>query len=204
MNYKKLLNTAVLASIICMIGVSGIVQKAEAWSWKGFSALTVEDKFRGPEGIIVFTLREATVYTQCFNVNTDNLAQPGVGNGGDAGIVRSFDTEPTKAKGVVSFKGDIELSIFDVHHNNPDHFHTCHPYENVNKVEIEGTAWIAEFVADWVLYDDNMKVKNSGTDTCTWNGEIIIDEEGIPRPEHNAPFTCEEVSTKKINYYIEK
>jgi hypothetical protein len=49
-----------------------------------------------------------------------------------------------------------------------------------------------------------MKVKNSGTDTCTWNGEIIIDEEGIPRPEHNAPFTCEEVSTKKINYYIEK
>ena len=92
------------------------------------------------------------------------------------------------------------MSIWD-NHDDPDHMHICFPYNNVNKIEVDGTAVIYEFTADWVWYKHadqtgpDAPIMNSGTDKCTWTGEIV---DGYP--EHEAPFECVSVSNKKLKF----
>ena len=33
-----------------------------------------------------------------------------------------------------------------------EHFHTCNPYNNINKEELPNTAWIGSFKANWVMW----------------------------------------------------
>jgi len=208
---KKL--TVIFIGVIWFFSLGGQLNDAGAWTWKGFSGLYIDDTVRGPEGdTITFTLHDVQVYTQCYNVNTDNESQPGIGNSGDIVLVLDTSTEPTKTKGVVSVNGFIDLAIFDDHDYEYcytdsetgeevciEHIHTCVPYDNPNKIEVEGTAWVLSFVADWIWKDSNGKIVNQGTDTCVWTGDII---DGYP--EHDKPFECTSTSDKKINWYVEK
>ena len=116
--------------------------------------------------------------------------------------------DPDKTNGVVKVKGAWPLDIFDQHCGTewtPDgcvddvvtegHYHICHPVDNVNKIEVPGTAWIDTFTAVWVWYNDKGRIINNGVDECVWTGEIV---DGYP--SHDAPFNCTEISNKKINY----
>jgi hypothetical protein len=185
-----------LAIVFCLVCVFGLAPNAGAWTWSGFSGLCVKDTLRGAEGeTIEFTLQNVTVYTQCYNIQGGVEGQPGIGNLGL--LTLSLDTEPSpdKVKGVVTVAGCISLRIFD-EHDHPDHIHTCYPLDNKNKIEQEGSAWIADFVADWTWYDDKGKLINWGTDECYWLGGL--NEFGYP--DHEASFECTSTSNKKINW----
>ena len=199
MNYRKLLMGAFLTSAICLVSVFGLTDKARAWSWWGFSELTLDGAVRGPEGgIIEITLQDVSVSAQCYNINTDQYDQPGTGNIGGLTINASVSPSPDKNKGIISVFGAISMSIWD-DHEDPDHIHICYPYNNVNKEEIFGTAVIYEFTADWVWYKyadqtgPDAPIINSGTDYCTWDDGQIVD--GYPS---HTQFTCVSVSEKKL------
>jgi hypothetical protein len=198
MNYRKLLMGAFLTSAICLVIVFGLTEKAAAWSWYGFSALTLDDAVRGPEGgVIKITLQNVSVTAQCFNINSGQEDQPGVGNLGGLTIDVDVVPDPEKNKGIVSVFGEIDMSIFD-NHDDPDHIHICFPYDNVNKEELLDSAVIYEFTAEWVWYKYADRTEpgdptiNSGTDYCTWDGEIGID--------HDLPFKCVELSEKNLKF----
>lgn len=209
MNYRKLLMGAFSISAICLVSVFGLSEKAGAWGWYGFSELNVDGSVRGQGGgVIEFTISQATVRSQCFNVNSGQLDQPGEGNLGGLTIDVPVVTDPDKSKGIVKVAGALSLNMFDQHCATswtPDgcvddeisdaHYHICHPYDNVNKIEVPDTAWIDTFTAVWVWYNDKGKVINYGVDECTWTGEII---NGYPT--HNAGFDCVEESAKKLNF----
>ncbi len=201
MNYRKLLMGAFLTSAICLVSVFGLTEKAGAWSWYGFSELTLDDAVRGPEGgIIEVTLKNVLVSAQCYNINSDQLDQPGVGNVGGLTIDVVVAPDPGKNKGIVSVLGKISMGIWDDHCDETtegcDHIHICYPLNNVNKIELPGTAVIYEFTADWVWYKDESKdtIMNEGTDYCTWNGEIV---NGYPTHED---FYCDTDSDKKLHF----
>lgn len=202
MNYRKLLMGAFLTSAICLVSVFGLTEKAGAWSWYGFSELTIDDAVRGPEGgIINITFSDMLVNVQCYNINTGNLDQPGTGNVGGLEINASVEPDPAKNKGIISVLGELSMDLWG-DHDGDDHIHICFPYNNVNKIELDGTAVIYEFTADWVWYKyadqtgPDAPIMNSGTDKCTWTGEIDVDG----HPEHEAPFECVSVSNKKLKF----
>ena len=199
MNYRKLLMGAFLTSAICLVSVFGLTEKAGAWSWYGFSELTIDDAVRGPEGgIINITFSDMLVNVQCYNINTGNLNQPGTGNVGGLEINASVEPDPAKNKGIISVLGELSMDLWG-DHDGDDHIHICFPYNNVNKIELDGTAVIYEFTADWVWYKytdqigPDAPIINSGTEYCTWTGKIV---DGYP--EHEAAFECVEVSNKKL------
>ena len=210
MKNRKLLTGISLAIAVLIFSTFMGVNKAGAWGWYGFSGLCYEGQTRGPEGsVIKFTLKNVVVYTQCYNINGEQLGQPGVGNLGLWEWTANPEADPTKNKGWVSIAGCQPLTLFDEHcvkdELNPlcEHIHTCHPLDNKNKIEQPGSAWIAEFVADWVWYkteegalaEDEKDIIDTGRDTCTWTG-VLDPDTGVP--EHDAPFDCiEEVCGKK-------
>jgi len=196
-------------TVICIIGLLVFGGSAFGWSWYGFSDICVDDQYRGKEGWTKFQITQATVVVQCRNINTNHLSQPGIGNGGDAGLEDVIQSVSTKLKGVVSLDGCIDLGIFD-DPNNSDHINPCHPDDNENKEAVKGTAWVSSFTAEWQLYNvdpneyPDADPKNTGTDICEWNGPFVTyyTEDGIEYlgPEHNYPFDCTSTSDKKINF----
>lgn len=203
MRYRKFLMSGILTGAICLLTVLALTtEKAEAWGWYGFSGLCVTGSARGPEGTIIeFTIEDAIVHTQCYNINSGNLGQPGVGNSGSLRLTTTPIADPEKNKGWVSIPEGtcISLDQFDHHFLldeygepilNPEHIHTCWPLTNTQKIEQPGSAWIYEFVANWVWYDikkdGTRRIIKQGKDTCTWQG--VLDEDGYP--EEGAPFAC--------------
>ena len=201
MKYRKLLTSAILVSAICLITVLVLTtEKAEAWSWTGFSELCVDDAYRGRAGVTIdFTITDATIIAQCYNTNTDNDFQPGIGNGGTAELTTTTFADPSKKKGIVSVYGCVDMSRWDDHTLHTDHpeDHICFPYDNKNKEELLGTAYFQSFKATWYMYNEDGDVINEGIDICVWDGELI---NGYPT--HDA-FTCTSTSDKKINFYNE-
>ena len=198
MRYRKFLTSGILTGAICLLTVLALTtEKAEAWSWYGYSELCVYNMLRGPEGeTVTFTLENVIVYTQCFNINGGNLGQPGVGNlGFEELVLTTEEAGPGKLKGIVSVEVCIYLEIFDNHYLE-GHIHTCWPLNNVYKIEQLGSAWIAEFEVSWVWQDKNGRVINEGTDTCFWPGGF--DEDGMP--QDCVAFDCVEESVKKIKW----
>jgi hypothetical protein len=209
MRKHKFLKSAILTGAICLLTVMAFsTEKADAWGWYGFSDLCVDSTLRGPGGhTVTFTLQNVTVYTQCYNENAENFGQPGIGNLGYQELVLTTESVGSgKLKGIVSVNGCIDLSIFDNHYYVPpeehpewEHIHTCHPLDNVNKVEQIDSAWISDFTVTWEWRDDKGRLVNDGTDVChTWLGEI--DEDGYPT---EGAFLCDSTSTKKINWILE-
>jgi hypothetical protein len=195
MNGRRLMK--IFTGIICLFSLFVLPYCAGAWTWKGFSGLCVSGELRGKEGeTIEFRLYDVTLYTQCYNINTDQGSQPGIGNAGSLTLTTETEGNPSKVTGIVSVSGCIYLDIFD-DHDHPDHIHTCQPLDNKNKIELLGSAWISDFVADWVWYDAKGKEINRGTDTCVWPGEIV---DGYP--EHGVEFECTSTSEKKINWVL--
>jgi hypothetical protein len=106
----------VLTGIICLVSIFGMGENAKAWTWKGFSELTVSGTVRGKEGeTIDFTVTDMTVNAQCYNINSGNLSQPGTGNFGMITLAVTTQQDPDKDRGIVSFEGKISLSPFDDH-----------------------------------------------------------------------------------------
>ena len=194
MRYRRL-----LTGIICLISVFVLIGTAQAFNWYGFSQLCVDDTLKGPKDTTIkFELTEVIVYTNCYNEQATDpdgklICQPGVGNAGTLTLVIDPEAiDPSKKVGDLLVKGCIDLSKYDDHFAG-GHQHTCHPIDNPNKVEVSGSAYIVEFVANWNWIDKNGRPIKHGTDTCTYNG--IIDPETC-LPEHKQIPCLEEVFKK--------
>lgn len=106
---------AFLTSAICLVSVFGLTDKAAAWSWYGFSELTLEDSVRGKEGSTIQIKINAAVSAQCFNVNSGQYDQPGVGNTGDLHFEVIPIADPDKEKGIVDISALFDIGRFDQH-----------------------------------------------------------------------------------------
>jgi hypothetical protein len=197
---------------------------AQAFNWKGFSELCFDCTTRGNEGDkVVVTITRMQVNSQCYNINTGNFTQPGVGNAGNFILEATSSAVPGKTKGVIEFGGCLDLSPWGKHVDHEVYYgfhgeyppeHLCHPHDNVNKwewIRDEGgedeaqSVYVSWLEAEWWWYNDKNdnsiidrgELINEGTDICTWTGDII---NGIP--EHDKSFQCTEETLKKLNCNI--
>jgi hypothetical protein len=147
MRYVKL-----LTSVICLLSVFVLVEKAHGFAWYGFSELCYEGEFKGPEGSeLRISLINFTVEAQCYNTSTgDDSCQPGTGNFGTTTISVTPTSNPDKERGTLYVTGCIDLSRYDNHDAN-DHIHICTPLDNKNKVEFLDSAWVPKIDVVWEL-----------------------------------------------------
>lgn len=200
MKNRKLLTSAILTGAICLLTVLAFTtEKAEAWSWYGFSDLCFDGEIKSPAGDVIctVTLESVTIKTACDNINSDDSSPEC--HEGEAHAANFVETiyptgEGTKEKKSAFVEGCFDLSLFDDHLGTP-HIHTC-PTGSVNMWELPGSAYVQEFVATWECF--SVKTGNRievGRDTCTWQGEV--DPETC-MPSHGEVFECvEEVFGKK-------
>ena len=221
MRDQKLFKTFTSASVVLLVSTLAVVEKAEAWSWYGFSALCVEGEAKGPEGsVIEFELKDVIVRTQCFNTNTLKLDQSGVGNAGDIFFSTRPEADPDKEKGVVSFGECISIAQFGDHNeefiDRGTHEHICQPDNNKNKEEVLHAEYILEFVVEWWWKKEDKngreRIIEQGTDTCVYPEDAFItlapgESTGekvnnypvdITVPKHDEQFNCIEEVFKKV------
>lgn len=185
MKCRKLLTS----SLIILISGLGLVGKAEALLWKGFSELCFEGEWKGgsvKEGLFTATLSQAEIMVNCYNTQAGESCQPGGGNAGDITVTEPASADPTKAKGTITTSGCIDLAKFDTH-SAPDHVHMCSPVNNINKVEHEGTARILKIKVNWELTKNDGQIQRRGIQECYWPGYF---DSTSCTPEHDVIFDC--------------
>jgi len=184
MKYFKLLASSIF--IICVFVLAGLVGKAHALNWWGFSQLCYEAQLKGNQDQeIQIQLVNLHVQAACLNTQDNSTdCKGGTGNAGGWTIEALADTsvDPDKEKGIVKISGCIDLDRFDNHYND-DHQHICWPYDNPNKIEILGTAYIQSIDVVYNIKNlKNGKITYSALQHCDWPG---VDGQLID------PDTCE-------------
>ena len=197
MKYRKLLAGA----MICLISTVGLVGRAEALLWKGFSELCFEGEWNGgsvKEGNLTVTVKNVEMQVQCYNTSAGESCQPGGGNAGNLTVTVPASADPTKERGIISANGCISLDKFDHHdYKNPldpldTHQHMCLPSSNVNKIEVENSAYITKIDVEYFLTSkDGQNIQRRGIQTCYWDGTFNSNTcEPEHAPEFGSNFTC--------------
>jgi hypothetical protein len=203
--FKFLTGVIFLISVFVLVGLVG---KAHALAWWGFSELCYVATLKGsPDTELKINVVNLAVQTGCINLMDSSVdCKAGAGNSGSF-IIKDYPeatAESDKTKGIVTIDGCIDLSEYDVHYDTEGkpfpicqdsfdgvcHTHTCYPLNNSNKVEIAGSAYVSSLD---VYYDvinlKNNQIKYSAHQTCYWPGTI---NQTTCIPEHNVEFICSE------------
>jgi hypothetical protein len=205
MKYRKLLTGA----MICLSSTVGLVGKAEAVSWWGFSSLNFHADFTGggktENNRFKVEFVDAEVRAACINTqsNTSVGWQPGVGNLGGTQIQLPVVEDPS-GNGHVTVKGAVSLSIYD-DHDADGHIHICNS-SDPNKEEVIDSAYVPQITVYWkyvkcldLTQDPSCQTYNiikRGYQVCDWTGSIdelgrpIHDYDGPPQYEGGFPFDC--------------
>jgi hypothetical protein len=210
MKHRKLLTSA-----ICIISVFVLIGTAQAFNWYGFSELCYEADLKGsPNQEIQIEIVNLTIQGGCQNIQDAQQepdCQNGIGHTGNMVIDAFSETsvDSDKVKNTVHISGCIDLSPFcnhdlpactdpqDALEGGECHVHICHPYDNVNLVEIPGSCYVPSLdVIYSVINTKNNKPKYKAHQTCYWPGTIdqetclpIHDGEG---PNGEVYFECTE------------
>ena len=177
MNYRKLLMGAFLTSAICLVSVFGLTEIAGAWSWYGFSTLTIDDNVRGPSDSVLNITINATVSAQCYNINSGQYDQPGSGNTGEL----TYQVVPTvttnKDTGVVNIHAEFDLGRFDQH---------CETYV----CEDDGVLGPCEYV------DGAIRPMSTGVDIlgCDEDNGILANHDVTIDPDLNTDHLCNPIT----------
>jgi hypothetical protein len=98
--------------------------------------------------------------------------------------------------GCVASKDEIAKDEFD----KPVHEHICSS-SNPNKGEILNTASAKQIIVEWSLFKNSTQETLTGTDTCTWDGDIdekscsfATDEDG----QKIKTFTCDDRTVFRV------
>jgi hypothetical protein len=197
-NFKILTGVIFLISVFVLMGLVG---KAHALAWFGFSELCYEADLKGsPDQEIQIEIVNLTIQGGCQNIQDaqeEYDCQNGIGHSGNFVIDAFGDTsvDSDKVKNVVHISGCIDLRPFCSHNwpacEDPQdalegeecHVHICHPYDNVNLEEIPGSCYVSTIDVIYnVINTKNNKSKYKAHQTCYWPG--TIDQETC-LPVHN-------------------
>jgi len=208
MRYRTLLTS----SMCLMFGMMLTENAVGGIAWKGFSQLCFEATFEVPvtdggQGTVDvpttedklalnITLQGVEVQVRCFNIKSGVSCHPGEGNAGqgnvgDINVTETVSTVSAEGKVVITANGCIPLDRWD-HHDDLEHQHLCHPFNNKNKIEREGSAHIAKIDTEWELtrtnyYKSVTTVIRKGFQTCFWDGSF---DESTCAPQHDTDFMC--------------
>jgi hypothetical protein len=195
--FKFLTGVIFLISVFVLVGLVG---KAHALAWWGFSKLCYEAQFKGsPDTEIEINVVNLKVQAGCLNIKDNSIdCKSGEGNSGSFPIVAiPTSINSDKDKNIVYINGCIDLSKYD-NHDLDGHQHICYPYDNPNKVEIIDSAYVSTIDVYYdVINTNNNQIKYSAHQICHYPGQIDPTTCEPPHYETNDPnskvyFICSE------------